>query len=150
MKLCGKSREKSAFIDRLVFGSYHKRTEKRTCFDWINIDEKVVDEYMNDPQCGFLFTVNGFDTIFQLSANLNKKSFLKRVPKDLPILLMAGKEDPVGNYGKGVAQVYRQYRQLGIADVELKLYDNSRHEILLEPEKDLVFADICNWLQKYI
>ena len=149
-KLCGKSREKSAFIDRLVFGSYNKRTEKRTCFDWINIDEKVVDEYMNDPQCGFLFTVNGFDTIFQLSANLNKKSFLKRVPKDLPILLMAGKEDPVGNYGKGVAQVYRQYRQLGIADVELKLYDNSRHEILLEPEKDLVFADICNWLQKYI
>lgn len=150
LKLCGKSREKSAFIDRLVFGSYNKRTEKRTCFDWINIDEKVVDEYMNDPQCGFLFTVNGFDTIFQLSANLNKKSFLKRVPKDLPILLMAGKEDPVGNYGKGVAQVYRQYRQLGIADVELKLYDNSRHEILLEPEKDLVFADICNWLQKYI
>ena len=94
--------------------------------------------------------MNGFDTIFQFSANLNKKSFLKRVPKDLPILLMAGKEDPVGNYGKGVAQVYRQYRQLGIADVELKLYDNSRHEILLEPEKDLVFADICNWLQKYI
>lgn len=150
LKLCGKSREKSAFLDRLVFGSYNKRTEKRTCFDWTNIDEKVVDEYMNDPQCGFLFTVNGFDTMFQLSANVNKMSLLKRIPKDLPILLIAGKEDPVGNYGKGVAHVYRQYRQLGIADVELKLYDNSRHEILLEPEKDLVFADICNWLQKYI
>lgn len=150
LKLCGKNREKSAFLDRLVFGSYNKRTEKRTCFDWINIDEKVVDEYMNDPQCGFLFTVNGFDTMFQLSANVNKMSLLKRIPKDLPILLIAGKEDPVGNYGKGVAHVYRQYRQLGIADVELKLYDNSRHEILLEPEKDLVFADICNWLQKYI
>lgn len=150
LKLCGKSREKSAFLDRLVFGSYNKRTEKRTCFDWINIDEKVVDEYMNDPQCGFLFTVNGFDTMFQLSANVNKMSLLKRIPKDLPILLIAGKEDPVGNYGKGVAHVYRQYRQLGIAGAELKLYDNARHEILFEPEKDIVFADICNWLQKYI
>ena len=150
LKLCGKNREKSAFLDRLVFGSYNKRTEKRTCFDWINIDEKVVDEYMNDPQCGFLFTVNGFDTMFQLSANVNKMSLLKRIPKDLPILLIAGKEDPVGNYGKGVAQVYRQYRQLGIAGAELKLYDNARHEILFEPEKDIVFADICNWLQKYI
>ena len=150
LKLCGKNREKSAFLDRLVFGSYNKRTEKRTCFDWINIDEKVVDEYMNDPQCGFLFTVNGFDTMFQLSANVNKMSLLKRIPKDLPILLIAGKEDPVGNYGKGVTQVYRQYQQLGIADVELKLYDNARHEILFEPEKDIVFADICNWLQKYI
>ena len=94
--------------------------------------------------------MNGFDTIFQLSANLNKMSFLKRVPKDLPILLMAGKEDPVGNYGKGVMQVYRQFQQLGIANTELKLYDNARHEILFEPEKDLVFAEICNWLQKYI
>lgn len=94
LKLCGKNREKSAFLDRLVFGSYNKRTEKRTCFDWINIDEKVVDEYMNDPQCGFLFTVNGFDTMFQLSANVNKMSLLKRIPKDLPILLIAGKEDP--------------------------------------------------------
>ena len=150
LKLCGKNREKSAFLDRLIFGSYNKRTEKRTCFDWINIDEKVVDEYMNDPQCGFLFTVNGFDTMFQLSANVNKMSLLKRIPKDLPILLMAGKEDPVGNYGKGVAHVYRQYRQLGIAGAELKLYDNARHEILFEPEKDIVFADICNWLQKYI
>ena len=150
LKLCGKSREKSAFLDRLVFGSYNKRTEKRTCFDWTNIDEKVVDEYMNDPQCGFLFTVNGFDTMFQLSANVNKMSLLKRIPKDLPILLIAGKEDPVGNYGKGVAHVYRQYRQLGIAGAELKLYDNARHEILFEPEKDIVFADICNWLQKYI
>ena len=150
LKLCGKNREKSAFLDRLVFGSYNKRTEKRTCFDWINIDEKVVDEYMNDPQCGFLFTVNGFDTMFQLSANVNKMSLLKRIPKDLPILLIAGKEDPVGNYGKGVAHVYRQYRQLGIAGAELKLYDNARHEILFEPEKDIVFADICNWLQKYI
>ena len=150
LKLCGKNREKSAFFDRLVFGSYNRRTEKRTCFDWTNIDEKVVDEYMNDPQCGFLFTVNGFDTMFQLSANVNKMSLLKRIPKDLPILLMAGKEDPVGNYGKGVAHVYRQYRQLGIAGAELKLYDNARHEILFEPEKDIVFADICNWLQKYI
>ena len=150
LKLCGKNREKSAFLDRLVFGSYNKRTEKRTCFDWINIDEKEVDEYMNDPQCGFLFTVNGFDTMFQLSANVNKMSLLKRIPKDLPILLIAGKEDPVGNYGKGVAHVYRQYRQLGIAGAELKLYDNARHEILFEPEKDIVFADICNWLQKYI
>ena len=66
LKLAGKEKNKSAFLDEVMFGSFNKRTEKRTAFDWICSDERVVDSYMNDPACGFLFTVNGFGTLVEL------------------------------------------------------------------------------------
>lgn len=148
-RLFGKSREKSAFIDKIVFGSYNKLTDRHTEFDWLNTDEKSVEDYMKDPECGFLFTVNGFDTLFTLAYRLKKKSLLKKIPKDLPVFMIAGMEDPVGKYGKGVENVYREYQSLGIRDVELKLYEHARHEILLEPQREQIFADIAEWLGRH-
>lgn len=150
MRLCKKDREKSAFLDSVAFQGYNKRTDNRTKFDWLNTDEKEVDLYMRDPLCGFLFTVNGFDTLFGLLQNLSKKSFIHAISKDLPIYLIAGSEDPVGNYGKGVATVYEQYKHAGIKDLQIKLYEGARHEIMLEPIKQQVFIDVCNWLKDHL
>ena len=63
--------------------------------------------------------------------------------------MIAGMEDPVGKYGKGVENVYREYQSLGIRDVELKLYEHARHEILLEPQREQIFADIAEWLGRH-
>ncbi|MCH5281460.1 MAG: alpha/beta fold hydrolase [Lachnospiraceae bacterium] len=150
LKLGGKDREKSAFMDEVVFGSYNKRTKKRTSFDWLSTDESAVAAYMNDPGCGFLFTVNGFNTLTRLSEGLRKRSYLAGIPKKLPILLLAGTEDPVGNYGKAVKEVYDTFLNMDINKVQMKLYKDARHELFHEKQKEQTYEDIYNWLTKVI
>ena len=58
--------------------------------------------------------------------------------------------DPVGNYGKGVKQIYENYKISGIKDIDIKLYKDGRHEILNELEYENVYNDIYNWLSERI
>ncbi|MCD8149059.1 MAG: hypothetical protein LUE92_05720 [Clostridiales bacterium] len=52
----------------------------------------------------------------------------------------------MGENGKGVKQAYQSYRNAGIQDIHLKLYENDRHEILNETDRDIVYSDILEWL----
>ena len=78
---------------------------------------------------------------------VNRKENVEKIPKDLPILMVAGDCDPVGEFGKAVKRVYEMYKAAGINDVTLKLYENDRHEILNETDKERVFDDIFNWCE---
>ena len=135
------------FINNIAFGSYNKRIRSpRTEFDWLSVNNDNVDKYLADPLCGRLFTVNGFGTLFELIARLLNKKNLAGVPKDLPILMVAGAEDPVGNYGKGVQQAKESLEAAGVKDITLKLYSGDRHEILNEDDREQVKEDIYNWI----
>lgn len=97
----------SRFIDKLAFGSYNSRIQQpKTPYDWLSGDEERVAAYVKDSQCGFVFTVNGFETLFELIYRLHKQENLQNVPKKLPILMVSGTADPVGGYGKGVRRAY--------------------------------------------
>lgn len=117
-------------------------------FDWLSCDEEVIKKYVEDPLCGFCFTVNGFRTLFALLDRQNQMKNLEKMPKDLPVMIIAGSEDPVGNCGKGVTKVYDSYRKLGMKNVFFKLYEGLKHEIFNEKEKETVFEDIYNWMIK--
>lgn len=149
-KITGHAKSKSPWMDELLFKSHNKRTDKRTSFDWICADEKVVDAYMNDPECGFLFTINGYDTLFSLVQELNKAANLNKMPKKLPVLFIAGADDPVGDYGKAVQEVYDTFLNLDLTKVQMKLYNDARHEILNEKQKMQVYEDVYNWIFKVI
>lgn len=143
------ARKVSKFMDNASFSTYNKRIpNNRTSFDWLTKDEKKVDAYIADPLCGFIFTCNGFKTLSNLLWRLNKKSNLEKMPKSLPILITSGAEDPVGEYGKGPKLVYDSYKELGIKDVSIKLYDTDRHEILNETDREVVYKDLYEWLVK--
>lgn len=73
---------------------------------------------------------------------------MEKIPKTLPIFLVAGKDDPVGNFGKSVENIYKNYKSCGIEDVSMKLYENDRHEILNEVDRSLVFDDLLTWMEK--
>ena len=64
----------------------------------------------------------------------------------MPLLFVSGDMDPVGNYGKGVKQIYENYKISGIKDIDIKLYKDGRHEILNELEYEKVYNDIYNWI----
>ena len=115
--------------------------------DWICSDPEVVDRYMEDKLCGFLFTTNGFRTLFELVARCQDMEGLRQIPKKLPILIVAGSDDPVGDYGAAPKKVYDTFLNLDMTKVQLKLYKNARHELLNEKIKRHVYQDLLNWIE---
>lgn len=113
-------------------------------------NENVLTNYNNDSLCGFKFTTNGYKTLFSLLHFVDKEKNLTDIPKELPIFIISGMEDPVGDYGKGPKNVYDTYKKIGIKDVSIKLYEDIRHEILNDVEREQVFTDILNWIEEHI
>lgn len=145
------SKHPSRFIDKGAFGSYNKRIQgAKTDFDWLSMDSDRVAAYIADEDCGFIFTVNGFKTLFELISRVKKRENLLKIPKELPVIFLSGEEDPVGNYGKGVQKAYRSLVDAGLTDVEIKLYPEDRHELLGEPDRKKVMEDIEVWLTKHL
>lgn len=140
------SKYRSKFIDGLAFGAYNKKiTDPKTSFDWLTHDEAIVKKYIDDKYCGFIFTAAGYKDLFTLLTLISRKDWYGRVDNDLPVLFTAGEEDPVGQYGAGVKQVYNDLKLSGSKDVTLKLYPGMRHEIHNETDRAKVYDDIGTW-----
>ncbi len=131
-------------IDKLAFGTYNKKTQNRTTFDWLTKDEAIVDKYIADPLCGFLFSYTGFRDMLTILKFVNSKDCYNLTPADLPILLVSGADDPVSNYGEGVKAVNKAYDN-GKRTLKMILYPGDRHEILNEFDKENVMNDILNF-----
>ncbi len=150
LKLIQGSKHPSVLMNRLAFGSYCKRIENpRTPFDWLTRDNDIIDAYMANPDCGFLFTLNGFSTLKELLKRLHDRELLEKIPKDIPVFFVYGSEDPCGEYGAAVREVISQYKELGIKDVSERCYEGDRHEILNELDRDTVMKDIYDWIKEH-
>ena len=147
---CG-SKHVSHFIDKAAFGGYNKRIDSpRTSSDWLSRNTDNVDRYIADELCGFTFTVNGFQTLFELIRRLQKQENLEKVPQNLPILMVSGAEDPVGDYGKGVHKACESLKRAGVKNITVKLYENDRHELLNEDDAEAAMEDIWQWICKEV
>lgn len=142
-------RHRSILIDRMAFGGYNKHFKPaRTTADWLTKDTKIVDRYLADERCTFRFTLNGYYNLFYSMEMASVKNNLTRMPKDLPVLFVSGREDPVGDFGTGVKLVKRRFQEAGMEKVTLKLYDTDRHEVLNETNRSAVYEDLYNWLSE--
>ena len=141
-------RHRSALIDGMGAGAYGKHIpDARTPFDWLSTDPAVVDAYLADERCGFMFTVGGYAALTDLAGEIADPARVARVPSDLPLLFVAGEQDPVGGNGKGVRAAVRALRDAGVERVDEILYPGMRHEILNEPGRAQVMSDILAWLE---
>ena len=144
-------RYRSKLVDSMAFGSYNRSFRPaRTSKDWLNRDEKEVDRYLSEERCSFRFTLNGYDSLFTALERLCDKELLARAPKDLPVLFLSGDDDPVGDRGRGVQKAAQSLRDAGMRRVEVKLYPGARHELLVELNRQEVFADIGSFIQNHI
>ena len=144
-----KGRKSAAkFMNALVFGSYNRRIPNpHTAFDWLSRDEKEVKKYIDDEYCGFVCTAGFFQDFMRGLKRLHTSDSLKGIPAGLPVFITAGAEDPVSSGGKTLKTLYSIYQDMGMQDVTLKLYENARHEILNETNKEDVKADILGWIE---
>lgn len=148
--VCKKNGEQtpSPVLENLMFGTYNKRVEHpRTKCDWLTRDTKVVDAYMADPLCGFTPAAGLVRDMLKGISYIENPANLSAMDKDLPVLFIAGGDDPVGAYGKGVHKAAQAFEQAGMKTVTTRIYPLGRHEILNEINKEDVYQDVAKWLK---
>ena len=149
--ICNKTGETnpSEKLQGIVFGSYNKKVEHpRTPFDWLSRDKKIVDAYIAHPLCGFTASCGLLREMVKSFLYIQTPANLANMKKDLPVFFIAGGDDPVGNYGKGIHQSAGAFQKAGMSDVSVKIYPLGRHEILNEINKEEVYADVAEWIGK--
>ena len=135
--------KRAKLIDAMSFGSYLKRIdEPRTISDWLTKETDVVDRYRADPWCTFHFTPNAYFHMFSGMLKAHDTKRMKDLPEGMPLLITSGAEDPVGNWGEGVRKTYMAYVENSPCAVDIRLYDDDRHEILNETDRAEVFKDL--------
>lgn len=142
------SKYRSELLDTIAFGAYNRKTEKRTECDWVSRDREEVDKFIADDLCGYKYTVSGMKALFMTLKAVSTRRWYNSVPLSMPIFLLSGSMDPIGDYSKGVNEVYKTLKKTGHKHVALKIYEGARHEILNEINRKEVFDDIISWLDE--
>lgn len=137
---------RSLLVDAMAFGGYNRKFGKLSGKAWLSRNEENVNTYMKEKLCNFRFTLNGYYNLFYSIYTLSFENFLNGMPRDLPVLFVSGDDDPVGQFGRGVTKVYRQFLRMGITKVKCRLYPQDRHEILNEVDREDVYGDIYYWM----
>ena len=150
-KLFKGEKHPSRLLNAMSFGAYNKQIKNPvTDMDWLSTDAGQVRKYVEDSLCGFCFTVNGFQTLFELMVRLHDRIRLEKMPRELPVLFVAGACDPVGNFGKAVQRVADSFSDMGMAGVSCRIYPGMRHEILNEKDRAVVERDLLQWMEEQI
>lgn len=136
----------SKFLDSQAFGLFNKQFQpSRTAFDWLSRDEAEVDKYVADDNCGFVCTGSMYTDVSNVLLATLKRSNIAKMPKAAPIFIVSGGEDPCGMNGRTAAWLEAKYRAAGL-NVKARVYENARHELLNETNRDEVTSDILAFI----
>ncbi len=142
---------RSRMLTDMVVGEFNKKFRPNVSkYDWLSSDENMLPWYISDKIGDFDFTASGYKDLFNLNKNCNLIKNVEKVPKEKYILIISGNDDPVGENGVGVLQVYHDLIKTNHKNVTVKLYPKLRHELLNEVEKEKVYSDILDWLNEKI
>ena len=138
---------RSPLLYKLSLGNYNAKFKPvKTPYDWLTRDESLSKDFGEDESCQFIFTTAAYQDFFRLILNVAKEELAGHVRKDVPILIISGDNDPVGDNGKGVRKVYERLHKAGVDRLEMVLYEGARHEILHEINRQEVFEDLYEWI----
>ncbi|MDC7227850.1 MAG: alpha/beta hydrolase [Spirochaetales bacterium] len=140
---------KANLLDKLTFSSMNNKFNPgRTGLEWLSRDEAKVDEYIADPYCGFVVSVQFYLDFADGMSYLHTTDCFEKPPKGLPMLFYSGELDPVGGETKLVTRVYETYRKHGFKNAELVINKGGHHENLNEINRDEVYKTMADWLKK--
>lgn len=142
-------RYRSSLVNDIAIGGFDKRFKDEDLRNsWLTSKREVVNEYNSIPECNFMFTVGAYRDMMTAMLESNSKKNLERIGKEMPILIMAGEQDPVGDFGKEPKRLYKKYKSLGL-ECRIRIYKESRHELINDVDKERVFKDLLKWLDYY-
>ena len=137
-------------VRKLSFGTYNQKFRpNRTASDWLCADEAQLDAYLADPLCRRDISSGLFWELLGAMKRTGSKGACSAWNREMPVLLISGQEDPVGDNGKGVKAVKKQLDAAGMKDVTLHLIPGARHVLLSECSSgaaEKATGIICRWL----
>ena len=138
---------RSPLLNKLCFGAFNSAVkDPKTEFDWLSVNEENVQKYIADDDCGYVFTAKGFKDMFEGMKDVYEVEGWAPKKKDLPIRFFSGSEDPCMTNLDGLKEAVDILHQQGYENVEYKVYEGYRHEILNEDIRDQVIDDILAFL----
>jgi len=139
----------SKMVDGMVLGPFAKAVPNAvTPQDWLSVNRENVQRYIADPLCGVRFTLGSYNALFHLIRMMDSPENYEEVRKDLPILLISGKEDPCTGGEKGRGDSENRLRRAGFRNLEIVTLDGMRHEILNETGREDVYRRILDFIEK--
>lgn len=141
---------RSHFVENMIYRRLNRKFRKeKEPLSWFSANREVRERYAADKQSQFQFTLSAYENIFKMLGLVSTKKWYRSMNKELPVLLLSGKEDPIGNFGKGIEEIYQKLLAEG-CPVEMKLYEGIRHELQSDPDREYVFHDMLEWMKKYV
>lgn len=142
-------RYRSRLLRNISMGSYNKRfASENDITSWLSRNLENRRQYAADPRCTFIFTARGYYDLFSLLQSVSGEDWAPSVPRGLPIFIISGGEDPVGDYGKGPQLVADRLQDCEVYDISFRIYPDMRHEILNEVGREQVYSDVLEWIMR--
>lgn len=141
--------QRSRLVENMIYRRLNRKYRgERDYLSWFSADEDVRERYGADKRSQFQFTLSAYENIFKMLELVSTKKWYHSIDRELPILLVSGKDDPIGNFGKGIEEIYGRLSGEGCC-IEMKLYDGIRHELQGDPDREVIFNDMLNWMKNY-
>ncbi len=143
---------RSETIRKMTYSEPYKNYDcygKDYANSWLSKNLTSVEKYYHDPYCTYTFTLNAYKGLVEATKYACSKECVAKMRTSMPLLVVSGDADPVGNLGKGTKAAADAFIEAGIKDVTLKLYKGDRHEILNELDREQVYADIYQWFEAH-
>ncbi len=147
--LFGGWHKRDSFCTRVSVGPFAKLFPEDGPLGWVCSRKEVRESSLNDALMGEEFTLNGYYCLSEMILRMQDRKRMARIPRSLPVFIMSGEEDPVGQNGAGPRALLEQYKNMGFKDVSLKLYPGDRHEIYHENDRYQVFFDILKFMKDH-
>ncbi|MGW8377379.1 alpha/beta hydrolase [Streptomyces sp. ODS28] len=139
----------SGFVPDL-FSSFNDPYPHRTGFEWLSRDEDEVDAYVRDEACGFPFSAGLSLDWVTGNRKINDPAQLARIPRDLPVHIAVGDQDPCNQGMTLVYELLEDLRYVGVRELSWRAYAGARHEILNETNRDEVRTDLLGWISAQV
>jgi len=143
---------RSKIIRKMTYSAPYKKFDcygKDYTKSWLSKNLESVEKYYHDKYCTYIFTLNAYKGLIEATKFACSKAAVDMMRKDIPLLVISGADDPVGNLGTGTTAAADAFKAGGVQEVTLKLYEGDRHEILQELDRQQVFEDIYQWFEAH-
>jgi alpha-beta hydrolase superfamily lysophospholipase len=138
----------SDLIDRLTSSSWNQNFASSDKYAWLTHDHEVLQEYKQDPLCGFSCSCSLWVQVLYHTIRINKFKNQQSISKDIPLLILSGIHDPIGEQGVGVHRLLHEYIHLGLNKLSYSFYPKFRHELFTGKDSTIVYEDLHTWLEQ--
>lgn len=135
------SNQPSRLLEKISFFGYDKHFKNNAVKSWLTSDIDKLNEFRKYKFAFKEMPLIFYKDLYHGIHRIIREDFFN---VSIPLLVISGKEDPVGNYSKDIKKVISKYSKS--TTVDYHIYDNMRHEVLNEIEREKVYKDIIDWL----